>query len=260
MDDKSPIILAYSGGLDTSFCVPWLQETYNRPVITATINTGGLDDAAAADLEKRALALGAVEHVIVEARELFFNQVLRHLIAGNVRRGQLYPLCVGAERGIQAEELARLAIARGSKTVAHGCTAAGNDQVRFEVALKTLGPDLDIIAPVRDQAFVRSEQVAYLQEKGFLLPASGSDYSYNPGLGGISIGGKETQVRSVVLRLSIVDVTRIEHDQNGESSQRLRLPKIVKGEFLPVRPIVVPPGNIQSHISVDRLGIIGSGW
>ncbi|MEE4186167.1 MAG: argininosuccinate synthase [Gammaproteobacteria bacterium] len=190
--DKSPIILAYSGGLDTSFCVPWLQENYARPVVTVCINTGGLDDAAAQALEDRAYALGAQEHVLIEAREIFFERVLRFLIAGNVRRGNLYPLCVGAERGIQATLLAELAKERGSTTVAHGCTAAGNDQVRFEVALRAVNPQLEVLAPVRDQAFVREQQIAYLQEHDFPLPASGGEYSINRGLWGVSIGGRET--------------------------------------------------------------------
>ena len=196
MSDTSPIILAYSGGLDTSFCVPWLKETYNRPVVTACINTGGLDEAAANSLEERAMALGAQEHILVEARPRFFDQVLRFLIAGNVRRGNLYPLCVGAERGIQATLLAEFAKERGSTTVAHGCTAAGNDQVRFEVALRTVHPGLEVLAPVRDQAFVRSEQVKYLQDNDFPLPPSGGDYSINKGLWGVSIGGVETLTSS----------------------------------------------------------------
>lgn len=190
--NNSPIILAFSGGLDTSFCVPWLMETYGRPVVTVCINTGGLDAEAAKDLEARALALGAQEHVLVEARQQFFDRVIRYLIAGNVRRGQLYPLCVGAERGIQATLLAEIATARGSDTVAHGCTAAGNDQVRFEVALRTINPGLAVLAPVRDESFVRSEQVAYLEDKGFPVPGKSSDYSINRGLWGVSIGGKET--------------------------------------------------------------------
>jgi len=190
--NTSPIILAFSGGLDTSFCVPWLRETYGRSVVTVCINTGGLDADAAKDLEARALALGAQEHVLVEARQQFFDRVIRYLIAGNVRRGQLYPLCVGAERGIQATLLAEIATARGSDTVAHGCTAAGNDQVRFEVALRTINPGLTVLAPVRDESFVRAEQVAYLEDKGFPVPGKSSDYSINRGLWGVSIGGKET--------------------------------------------------------------------
>lgn len=192
MEDNSPIILAYSGGLDTSFCVPWLRETYQRPVVTVCINTGGLDAAAAQSLEDRALALGAQEHILIEARQQFFDRVLRFLIAGNVRRGQLYPLCVGAERGIQATLLAELAGERGSTTVAHGCTAAGNDQVRFEVALRTIQPGLEVLAPVRDQAFERSTQIKYLQDNNFPMPPTGGDYSINRGLWGVSIGGKET--------------------------------------------------------------------
>ena len=192
MSDNSPIILGYSGGLDTSFCVPWLKETYNRPVVTMCINTGGLDDAAAKSLEDRAMALGAQEHVLVEARQIFFDRVLKYLIAGNVRRGNLYPLCVGAERGIQATLLAELASERGSTTVAHGCTAAGNDQVRFEVALRTINPDLEVLAPVRDESFQRETQIKYLQDNNYPMPPSGGEYSINRGLWGISIGGKET--------------------------------------------------------------------
>ena len=190
--DHTPIILAYSGGLDTSFCVPWLKETYGRPVVTVCVNTGGLDEAAAQSLEHRALALGASEHVLVEARQQFFDRVLRFLIAGNVRRGQFYPLCVGAERGIQATLLAELARERSSTTVAHGCTAAGNDQVRFEVALRTVQPGLEVLAPVRDHAFKRSEQIAYLESRQLPMPPSGGAYSINRGLWGVTIGGKET--------------------------------------------------------------------
>ena len=189
---KSPIVLAFSGGLDTSFCVPWLMETYQRPVVTVTVNTGGLPAADAIALEERARALGATDHVLLEAREEFFNDVLKFLVMGNVRRGQLYPLCVGAERGIQAKRLASLAEELGSKTVAHGCTAAGNDQVRFEIVLKTLAPKLEVLAPVRDHAWAREAQLGYLESRGLPGPAAGSAYSINRGLWGVTIGGTET--------------------------------------------------------------------
>ena len=188
----SPIILAFSGGLDTSFCVPWLKETYGRDVSTATVDTGGINAEAARALEQRAAALGAVEHVLIDAKDEFFATVIRHLIAGNVLRGNAYPLCVGAERGLQAAKLAELAVARGALTVAHGCTAAGNDQVRFELALRTLAPELEVLAPVRDNSWVREEQLAYLEQHGLPLPAQGSAYSINRGLWGITIGGRET--------------------------------------------------------------------
>lgn len=192
MSTNDPIILAFSGGLDTSFCVPWLQETYQRPVITATVNTGGLDEDSVRALAERARALGAADHLLIEAKRDFFDQVLKFLIMGNVRRGQLYPLCVGAERGIQARGLADSALEVGSSTVAHGCTAAGNDQVRFEIILKTLAPELEILAPVRDHGWAREDQLKYLHERNLPLPAAGSAYSINRGLWGVTIGGTET--------------------------------------------------------------------
>jgi argininosuccinate synthase len=191
-NSASPIVLAFSGGLDTSFCVPWLKHTYARPVVTATINTGGIDAAAARALEEKARALGAIEHVMVDARREFFDSVLRFLIMGNVRRGNLYPLCVGAERGVQAKHLAVLARQRGEQTVAHGCTAAGNDQVRFEVILKTLAPELEVLAPVRDHNWTREDQLHFLSERGMPVPGPGSAYSINRGLWGVTIGGTQT--------------------------------------------------------------------
>jgi argininosuccinate synthase len=187
-----PIVLAYSGGLDTSFLVPWLAETYGRPVITVTVDTGGIDAAAARTLGERARALGAVEHHQIDARADYFEQVLRFLIMGNVKRGQLYPLCVGAERVMQAQTIAHMARKLGTNSIAHGCTAAGNDQVRFEVALRTLAPELEIIAPVRDRAFKRQEELEYLQKRNLPVPPFGAAYSINRGLWGVTIGGKET--------------------------------------------------------------------
>jgi len=121
-----PIVLAYSGGLDTSFLVPWVAENYHRPVITVTVDTGGIDAATASTLSSRARALGSIEHHTIDARADYFEQVLRFLIMGNVRRGQLYPLCVGAERVMQAQTIALMARKLGTNTIAHGCTAAGN--------------------------------------------------------------------------------------------------------------------------------------
>jgi argininosuccinate synthase len=190
--DNSPIVLAYSGGLDTSFLVPWLKDNYGRPIITVTVDTGGIDAAAAKTLHERALALGAVEHHQIDARADYFEQVLRFLVMGNVRRGQLYPLCVGAERVMQAQQIALMARKLGTNSIAHGCTAAGNDQVRFEVAMRTLAPELEVIAPVRDRAFKRQEELDYLQSRKLPVPPFGAAYSINRGLWGVTIGGKET--------------------------------------------------------------------
>jgi len=187
-----PIVLAYSGGLDTSFLVPWVGENTGRPVITVTVDTGGIDAATASTLASRARALGSIEHHTIDARADYFEQVLRFLIMGNVRRGQLYPLCVGAERVMQAQTIALMARKLGTNTIAHGCTAAGNDQVRFEVALRTLAPELTVLAPVRDHAFQRKDELAYLEARKLPVPPWGAAYSVNRGLWGVTIGGKET--------------------------------------------------------------------
>src|ERR1700729_1654480 len=192
----TPIVLAYSGGLDTSFLVPWIAEQERRPVITVTVDTGGIDAAAARALGERARALGAIEHYQIDARADYFEQVLRFLIMGNVRRGQLYPLCVGAERVMQAQTIAHMARTLGTRRIAHGCTAAGNDQVRFEVALRTLAPDLEVLAPVRDQAFKRADELKYLHERSLPVPPFGAAYSINRGLWGVTIGGQETLTSS----------------------------------------------------------------
>src|SRR4051794_10760837 len=187
-----PIVLAYSGGLDTSFLVPWVAENTGRPVITVTVDTGGIDAATAQTLAQRAKALGAIAHHQIDARADYFEQVLRFLIMGNVKRGQLHPLCVGAERVMQAQTMARMARQLGTNMIAHGCTAAGNDQVRFEVALRTLAPDLEVLAPVRDKAFKRQDELDYLQKRNLPVPPFGAAYSINRGLWGVTIGGKET--------------------------------------------------------------------
>ena len=187
-----PIVLAFSGGLDTSFCVPWLKERHGRAVITVIVDTGGLDDAERARLAAKSKQLGAAAHHCIDARAEFFDETIRHLIAGNVLRGGVYPLCVGAERGLQARKVAETARRLGAKAIAHGCTAAGNDQVRFEIALRTLAPELAILAPVRDEGFSRQHEADYLRKFGLEVSAERALYSVNRGLWGVTIGGKET--------------------------------------------------------------------
>ena len=185
------VLLAYSGGLDTSFLVAWLTREQGHAVTTLAIDCGGWSAAERDELERRALATGAQAHVYVDARDELYQRVIKWLIAGNVRRGEVYPLSVGAERGLQAEILAREGQARGFDAVAHGCTAAGNDQVRFEAALATLAPELVVLAPVRELGLSRDEQRAYLERHGIALPPAGGRYSVNAGLWGLTIGGRE---------------------------------------------------------------------
>ena len=182
------ILLAYSGGLDTSYLTAKLAAE-GHVVTAATVDCGGISAAEKQAIATRAIALGASSHRFLAAREELFERVLKNLIAGNVRRGGTYPLCVAAERSIQAELLAKLALAEGFDALAHGCTAAGNDQVRFEAALWTCAPELTVLAPVRDEAPSRDEQRAWLRAAGHALPPAGGEYSINAGLWGLTIGG-----------------------------------------------------------------------
>jgi argininosuccinate synthase len=238
----APIVLGYSGGLDTSFLVPWLAQRERRPVITVTVDTGGIDAAAARALAQRSRALGAFAHQQVDARADYFEQVLRFLIMGNVRRGQLYPLCVGAERLMQAQTLARVARELGSDTVAHGCTAAGNDQVRFEVTLRTLAPDLKVLAPVRDEAFKREYELAYLEERGLPVPPTGAKYSVNRGLWGVTIGGRETLTSAGSIPEEAWLLTRNAFAQPRESERHVL-------EFRAGRPLALD-GRAASPVAI----------
>jgi argininosuccinate synthase len=185
------ILLAFSGGLDTSFCVPYLIEEFGDEVITATIDTGGLGAAAAESLAKRSATLGATAHYTIDARKKYFDEVLVYLIMGNVTR-EGYPLCVGPERIIQASELAALAQRLGVSAIAHGSTGAGNDQIRFDVALRVLAPNLSVITPIRDLGLARAQAQAYLNERSLPFPDRDTTYSVNSGLWGTTIGGRET--------------------------------------------------------------------
>ena len=186
------IVLAFSGGLDTSFCVPYLHETYDAPVHTVTVDTGGLTDADRAAVAARAAHLGADEHHFVDGRTPLYDDHLSYLIKGNVLRGGVYPLCVGPERIVQARAVADVAQAVGASTIAHGSTGAGNDQVRFDVALQLADETLDVIAPIRSLGLSREESTAFLEERGAEVPDDTTDYSINHGLWGTTIGGKET--------------------------------------------------------------------
>ena len=198
------IVLAFSGGLDTSFCVPHLRETTAREVHTVTVNTGGFTAANCAAVEARAAALGAASHTTVDARADLFERVLRFLVMGNVLRGGVYPLCVGPERVVQAEALVDVAARLGATRLAHGSTGAGNDQVRFDNALRLLaetrlGGAVEVLAPIRSLNLSREASSAYLAERGVEVSAATTAYSVNRGLWGTTIGGRETHATDGVL-------------------------------------------------------------
>ena len=188
---KKHVVLAFSGGLDTSFCVVYLREQ-GHAVTTVAVDTGGFSAETLAKMPEHSARLGAVAHHTVDARSLLFEGYLRHLLAGNVLRGQAYPLSVSAERVCQATEVVRMAREVGAKALAHGSTGAGNDQVRFDVAFRALAPDLELITPIRELGLSRAQEMSFLAERGIHLPAKTGSYSVNEGMWGTSVGGKET--------------------------------------------------------------------
>jgi argininosuccinate synthase len=185
------LVLAYSGGLDTSFCALWLQEQ-GYEVHTVTVNTGGFTPDELARIEASAAKLGVASHQTVDGRARLFDRYLRYLVYGNVLRGQVYPLSVSAERVAQAELVVKSAKERGATALAHGSTGAGNDQVRFDVAFAALAPEFDVRTPIRELGLSRTDEVAWLAERGVTFPERTKDYSVNEGMWGTSIGGKET--------------------------------------------------------------------
>ena len=184
----APLALAFSGGLDTSYCVARLREE-GWAVTTVYVNTGGTSADERAAIRRQALAVGAVEHHEIDARQAVYERFVRYLVQGNVLRGEVYPLSVAAERTQQAISVLQTARAIGAKAVAHGSTGAGNDQVRFDVALRVLAPDLRIVTPIRDAGLARADAIAYLEERGLPVPVKAGEYSINAGLWGTTWGG-----------------------------------------------------------------------
>ncbi|HXE56748.1 MAG TPA: argininosuccinate synthase [Gemmatimonadales bacterium] len=180
--------LAFSGGLDTSFCVPRLADA-GWMVHTVFVDTGGTSAEARAAIRAQALAVGAVRHHEVDARDAVFGRFVRYLIQGNVLRGEVYPLSVAAERTQQAISVVEVARGIGAAAVAHGSTGAGNDQVRFDVAFRVLAPELAILTPIRDGGIRREEAIAYLRGRGLPVPERADAYSVNRGLWGTTWGG-----------------------------------------------------------------------
>lgn len=186
------IVVAFSGGLDTSFCVPYLAETRGEPIITVTVDTGGLSAQDRRAIRQRALELGAQEHILVDARQDLFETQIQYLIKGNVLRGHVYPLCVGPDRVVQARHVVQVAREKGVACIAHGSTGAGNDQIRFDVALGVLARGMEIVTPIRDEGLTRADTTAFLKARGYDVPASTTTYSINTGMWGTTIGGRET--------------------------------------------------------------------
>lgn len=186
------VVLAFSGGLDTSYCAIYLSKDLGYEVHTLTVNTGGFSAEEVKDIEKRALSLGVASHKTIDETRNYYDKVIKYLVFGNVLKNGTYPLSVSAERMSQALAAATYAKEINADAVAHGSTGAGNDQVRFDMIIQILHPGAEIITPIRDKKLSREEEVAYLKTKGIHFSAEKAKYSINKGIWGTSVGGKET--------------------------------------------------------------------
>ena len=186
------LVLAYSGGLDTSYCAVHCSKDLGYEVHAVSINTGGFTELEIKDIESKAYQMGVKTYQNIDAVESYYQKVVKFLIFGNVLKNNTYPLSVSAERSIQALEIIKYAKKINADYVAHGSTGAGNDQVRFDLIFQTLAPEIKIITPIRDQHLSRQEEIQFLIANGIELTWSKAKYSINKGLWGTSIGGQET--------------------------------------------------------------------
>ena len=186
------LVLAYSGGLDTSYCAKYLSKEKGFEVHAVSVNTGGFSSEEIKIIEEKAIQLGASSYTSIDALEHFYEKVVKYLIFGNVLKNNTYPLSVSAERIVQAIEIVNHAKKIGAGYIAHGSTGAGNDQVRFDMIFQILAPDIKIITPIRDKSLSREAEIKYLQENGIEYSWEKAKYSINKGLWGTSVGGDET--------------------------------------------------------------------
>ncbi len=189
---KKRVLLAFSGGLDTSFCVKYLSDECGYEVHTAVANTGGFDKEELARIEERALSLGAASHASLDVTKEYYDRSIKYMVYGNVLRNGTYPISVSSERIFQSIAIIEYAKQIEAEAVAHGSTGAGNDQVRFDLTFEILAPNIEIITPTRDMVLTREYEINYLKERGYVADFTKMEYSINKGLWGTSIGGKET--------------------------------------------------------------------
>ncbi|MBR4970105.1 MAG: argininosuccinate synthase [Alistipes sp.] len=190
--EKKKVVLAFSGGLDTSFCVKYLTDDLGYEVYTAIANTGGFSDEELASIEERAYRLGSKQHATLDITEEYYERSIKYMVFGNVLRNGTYPISVSSERIFQAMAIIQFAKEVGADCVAHGSTGAGNDQVRFDLTFQIMAPEIEIITPTRDMILTREYEINYLKERGYVADFTKLEYSINKGLWGTSIGGKET--------------------------------------------------------------------
>lgn len=196
---KKKIVLAYSGGLDTSFCAVYLSSEQNAEVHAVLVNTGAFDEKEIAAISEKATQMGVSTFNELKVENDYYQKCIKYLIYGNVLKNGTYPLSVSSERTVQALAIVAFARKIGATAIAHGSTGAGNDQIRFDLIFNTFAPEIEIITPIRDLKLSRNEEIDYLSKKGVTLQWKKMEYSINKGLWGTSIGGKETLTSSHAL-------------------------------------------------------------
>jgi argininosuccinate synthase len=231
MSEPGRIVLAFSGGLDTTYCAVHLSRTLDCELHTVTVNTGGFSVEECDAIERRARELGAADHRTIDATEEFYQRCIRFLVYGNVLRGGVYPLSVSAERVFQAEAIAQYAKEIGATHIAHGSTGAGNDQVRFDSVFHILAPGVRILTPIRDNKLSRDEEIAYLRENGVEGNWERAPYSINQGLWGTSVGGRETLTSNTPLPEEAWPVPASSTDPESASL------RFVRGELVDVNDV-----------------------
>lgn len=239
------LVLAYSGGLDTSYCAKYLSQEEGFEVHAVSVNTGGFSSEEIALIKEKALQLGATSYTSIDALEHFYEKVVKYLIYGNVLRNNTYPLSVSAERIVQAIEIVNHAKKIGAEYIAHGSTGAGNDQVRFDMIFQILAPNIKIITPIRDKSLSREAEIEYLQENGIDYSWEKAKYSINKGLWGTSVGGDETLTSHLPLPESAFPSQLIATDP-----KEVKL-GFIKGELVSVNGQKGTP--IQNIITLDAL-------
>lgn len=245
--DKKKVVLAFSGGLDTSFCVKYLTEELGYQVYTAIANTGGFTTEELASIAERAYKLGAVEHVTLDITEEYYQKSIKYMVYGNILRNGTYPISVSSERTFQAIAIIEYAKSIGADCVAHGSTGAGNDQVRFDLTFQILAPEIEIITPTRDMTLTREYEINYLKEHGYQADFVKMEYSINKGLWGTSVGGKETLKSELTLPESAYpsQVTK-----SGTETLKLTFEK---GELTAVNGIQYS-NKVEAIVAVEAIG------
>ncbi|HKL71027.1 MAG TPA: argininosuccinate synthase domain-containing protein [Marinilabiliaceae bacterium] len=244
---KEKVVIAYSGGLDTSYCVKFLAKEKNLEIYSAIANTGGFSEEELQEIEKNAYALGVTKHITLDVTDTYYTKCIRYMVYGNMLKNNTYPLSVSSERIFQALAIVKYAREMGAKYIAHGSTGAGNDQVRFDLTFQILAPEIEILTPIRDSVLSREEEINYLKKEGVVRDWKKMEYSINKGLWGTSIGGKET----LTSHLSLPNEAYPSQPKKSDG-EKLEL-EFVKGELTGVNGKTFS-SKIDAIREVERIG------